>query len=251
MIEATLAVDSVECGATDVEGFFDPVPATVGHYCIVNYTVTNTGSVPADLDLKWEDTAVVDTDGRTFNASFDGTSAYTIQNDMDLVDVQPTQTASAAVLFDVPLDAEIELMTIPAWDVSVSVLTTAVGSTDAAATAAAPVSVDEPYDHQCSDGTWKPDASECTVNLGYEPDLNDGEGGLPGQVDTAPGYDEGSAAHDEAIADMVCPGPGCAAGSSVPSTHPDTDTPGTVDPATGEEYADPCRESPVSLDECV
>lgn len=28
-------------------------------------------------------------------------------------------------------------------------------------------------------------------------------------------------------------------------THAGTDTPGWVDPATGEEYADPCGESPV------
>lgn len=113
---------------------------------------------------------------------------------------------------------------------------------------------EEPYDHQCADGTWQPDASDCPAaapqggvdyedsypdgpddgtgvicasdgsyqaspadcpanpspGLGYEPDPNDGEGGVPGAIDTAPGYDEGSAAHDEAVGDMVCPGPGCA-----------------------------------------
>lgn len=79
-----------------------------------------------------------------------------------------------------------------------------------------PAVVEPAYDHQCPDGTWRPDAGSCPAStspgLGYEPDPNDGEGGVPGAIDTAPGYDEESAAHDEAVGDMVCPGPGCAVG---------------------------------------
>lgn len=51
-----------------------------------------------------------------------------------------------------------------------------------------PEPAEEPYDHECPDGTWKPDAADCP-GLGYEPDPNDGEGGVPGAIDTAPGYD--------------------------------------------------------------
>lgn len=90
--------------------------------------------------------------------------------------------------------------------------------------------VEEPYDHQCADGTWRPDPSDCPSTgtpegpppgcptwqpgdgLGCEPNPNDGEGGVPGAIDTAPGYDEDAAAHDEAVGDMVCPGPGCSVG---------------------------------------
>lgn len=47
---------------------------------------------------------------------------------------------------------------------------------------------EEPYDAQCADGTWRPDPGDCPAP---PQGLGDGEGGVPGGIDTAPGYVEG------------------------------------------------------------
>lgn len=177
--------------------------------------------------------------------------------------VLPGRSVTWTAAFGVDDAADIVVEMNPGFEYDSVVFTGSAGAAaeGGASSAAAPdepepVPVEEePYDHQCPDGTWQPDASGCAAaapveapTTGYcsdgtpapcpetgmgagedygpegrvpcsvDPaacgmaDPSDGEGGVPGAIDTAPGYDEDAAAHDEAVGDVVCPGPGCSVG---------------------------------------
>ncbi|WP_232234696.1 serine/threonine-protein kinase [Actinoplanes sp. N902-109] len=101
-------VTGLHCGATEM-GFWPVERKAKGHYCVVDLTVTNVGQ---DGTLVWVlNQHLEDAGGRSYSP--DAWSLLSYPQTLNLIrEVQPGDTVSGALIYDVPRDTEVKRLVL-------------------------------------------------------------------------------------------------------------------------------------------